>query len=190
MNKGRSLQQYRAVDLTIWSLILLLFESIVIVASVRWFPAQPYTVSLVPAIIAIVLVRWGPWAAIQALLGGALACLLQRASVSQFVMYCGGNLLPLALLPALAPQREKGKFPEGFPKTAAYGLAVLLLNQTGRALLSLAFGGGWQTALACYTTEAATDLITLVILWITSRLDGVLEDQPHYVRRIAEEEKH
>ena len=188
MNRRRSLQEYRTVDLTLWCTMLLLFESMIIIASSRWFAAQPYTVSLVPAIIAIVIIRWGLWAAVPAILGGIIACVLQHAAIPQYAMYCGGNLFPLILLPVLAPRRKDGKLPDGFPVLMGYALAVLLLTQTGRALLSLVFGGGWQTALACYTTEAATDLMTLVILWIAGRLDGILEDQPYYVRRIAAEE--
>ena len=40
------------------------------------------------------------------------------------------------------------------------------------------------------TTDVITYLFTALIIWIASRPDGVLEDQPHYVRRIAEEENH
>ena len=188
VNKRRSLQQYRAVDLALWSVMLLVFESIIIMASVRWFPAQPYTVSLVPAVIAAVLVRWGPWAAVQAVLGGCIACMLQGASAAQYAVYCIGNLFFFFLLPLLAKRREREKPFRDFTGVLGFGLAVLLLIQTGRALVSLILGGGMQTAVRCYTTEAVTDLLTMVILWIISRLDGMLEDQPHYIRRIQAEE--
>ena len=188
VNKRRSLQQYRALDLVMWCAMLLVFESVIIIASNRWFPGQPYTVSLVPAIVAIVMVRWGSWAAAHAVLGGAVLCGLLGAGPSQYAIYCGGNLCALALLPVLARHREKGMFPGGFLAVMGYALAAALLMQAGRALLSLLFGGDGQTALACFTTEVVTDLITLLILWVASRLDGVLEDQPHYVRRIAKEE--
>ena len=72
---------------------------------------------------------------------------------------------------------------------AIFGLAVLLLIQTGRALISLLFGASLPVAAGCYTTESVTDLFTLVLLWIVRRLDGVLEDQRHYLRRIQEEEE-
>lgn len=189
MEKRRSLAQYRLVDLALWGVLLFVFESIILTASVRWFPGQPYTVSLVPAIVAVVLVRWGPYAAFHAVLGGLLLCVQSQASPAQFAVYCIGNLGPLALLPWLSVWRSRqGVWREALP-VLGFGLAVLLLIQTGRALISLLFGASLPVAAGCYTTESVTDLFTLVLLWIVRRLDGVLEDQRHYLRRIQEEEE-
>ncbi len=189
MEKRRSLAQYRSVDLFLWAVMLLLFEGIILTASLRWFPAQPYTVSLVPVITAVVLVRWGSWAAIHAVLGGILVCRLSGATVPQYAIYCVGNLLSLALLPWLSRWRkEKGLFSEALP-ALGFGLCVLFLMQLGRALMAIIFGGSLPVALGCFTTEAVTDLFTLVILWIVRRLDGVLEDQRHYLFRMQKEEK-
>ena len=66
---------------------------------------------------------------------------------------------------------------------------MLLLTQAGRAVMTLLFGASLPLAAGCFTTEALTDLFTLVILWIVRRLDGLLEDQGHYLKRIQEEEK-
>lgn len=180
---------YRVVDLSLFAVMLLVFENIILLASVRWFPGQPYTVSLVPAIIAIVLVRWGPWAAIHAVLGGLIVCLQARTTASRYLVYCVGNLFPLALVPWLSKWRkEQGVWKES-TRALGYGIAVLLLIQAGRAVMTLLFGAAPVLALGCFTTEAITDLFTLVILWIVHRLDGVLEDQNHYLRRIQEEDK-
>ncbi len=189
MNRGRSLSRYRSVDLFLWALLLVLFETLIIVASVRWFPGQPYTVSLVPALTAVVMVRWGPWAALHAALGGAVVCAAQGASLPQYAVYLLGNLLSLAALPLFSRYRkEKGVFPDSL-SALLFGLAVLLLMQAGRFLVLLAQGSAPSLAFGCFTTEAVTDLFTLVILWIVRRLDGVLEDQVHYFRRIQAEEK-
>jgi hypothetical protein len=67
---------------------------------------------------------------------------------------------------------------------------VLLLMQAGRALVSLVTGSGLENVPGFFTTEVITDLFTLVILWIVRRLDGILEDQRHYLRRLREQEKH
>ena len=40
-----------------------------------------------------------------------------------------------------------------------------------------------------FTTAAVTDLFTLVVLWIVRRLDGVLEDQRHYLNRLRREQE-
>ncbi len=189
MSGRRSLGQYRAVDLLLLALLLLVFESVIQVASLRWFPGQPYTVSLTPAITAIVLVRWGPWAAIHAVLGGAVVCHLSGAAPFQYAIYCVGNLFSLLALPFLARWRkENGVFSSGIA-AAGFSLAVLLLMQLGRAVMTLLFGAVPTVAVGCFTTEAITDLFTVVILWITRRLDGVLEDQGHYLRRVQAEER-
>ena len=44
--KGRfSVGQYRAIDLTLFAFMLIIFETIAVSAATRWFPAEPYTVS-------------------------------------------------------------------------------------------------------------------------------------------------
>ena len=75
-------------------------------------------------------------------------------------------------------------------KTLVFGAAVLLLMQLGRAAVALLLGNPLTAALGFFTTEAVTLLFTLLILWIVRRLDGVFENQDHYLLRLrAEEEK-
>ena len=187
MEKRRTVAQYRAVDLTLFALMLAVFETIIIFASARWFPAEPWTVSLTPAVTAIVLIRWGPWAGIHAALGGLLLCLESGAQPAQYAVYVLGNLFSLGLVPLLRRPGVKEGITADALRTLGYGLAVLLLMQLGRGLVALCFGQGWEKALGFVTTEAVTDLFTLVILWIVRRLDGLLEDQRHYLARVREE---
>ena len=72
MHKRRTVKQYRALDLAMFALMLTVAETLAVTAARRWFPNEPYTVSVTPAITAIVMMRWGPWAAVPAVLGGAL----------------------------------------------------------------------------------------------------------------------
>ncbi|MBQ6257072.1 MAG: hypothetical protein IJJ60_10830 [Clostridia bacterium] len=69
------------------------------------------------------------------------------------------------------------------------GMAVMALMFLGRALLSLLFGTPVTTALGFFTTEVITVLFTLVVLWIVRRLDGVFENQNHYLLRLREEQE-
>ena len=68
-------------------------------------------------------------------------------------------------------------------------LATLLLMQLGRAVLSLFFGTGPAEALRFFTTDSLSAVFTLVIIWIVRRLDGVYEDQRHYLRRFHQEQE-
>ena len=111
---------------------------------------------------------------------------INRAAVANWET---GRALPMSrLLPALARwRREEGVWRDGI-HAVAFGAGVLLAMQLGRAVISLAFGASISGAAGCFTTEIITDLFTLLILWIVRRLDGVLEDQQHYLLRIRQEE--
>ena len=169
--------------------MLLIFEGLIITASTRWFPGEPYTVSVVPLIVAVVLMRWGPWAGIHAALGGLAFCLFSGADARQYVIYCGGNLFSLGALALLRIMGDEN-IRQDILKTWLYGLVVMALMYLGRALISLLFGTPFSIALGFFTTEVITVLFTLVLLWIVRRLDGVFENQNHYLLRVrAEQEK-
>ena len=67
-------------------------------------------------------------------------------------------------------------------QTISIILTVLLL-------LSLFTGAALSAALGFFTTDVVTLLFTLVIVWIVRRLDGVWEDQRHYLLRLREEQE-
>ena len=184
--KGQlSVSQYRAIDLSLFAVMLMLFETVTVTAATRWFPGEAYTVSVVGAVTAIVLMRWGAWGALHAVLGGLVYCLVSRAAVWQYAVYMGGNLFGLG---ALLLFRVKGR--ETVRGDAllsmAFGGLTLLLMQAGRALISLLFGAG-AAAIGFFTTDVVSLLFTLVVVWIARRLDGVFEDQRHYLLRVQEE---
>lgn len=186
MARQRSLGEYRAIDLFCFLLILAVFEPALHFAATKLFPAEPYSVSVVAAITAIVMMRWGPWAAIHAAAGGILACVLAGARRDQYLIYGLGNLLSLAALLVLN-KWGKEETRKDTLKSMAFGLAAVLLMQLGRALVALVFGSGWQVCLGFFTTDVITDLFTVVIIWIARRLDGVFEDQIHYLLRIQKD---
>ena len=70
VKKQRTWKQYRAIDLTMFGVILVICEFIIVMAARFWFPGQPYTVSLAGAIASIMYMRWGYWGGIHAALAG------------------------------------------------------------------------------------------------------------------------
>lgn len=189
MKGSRGLIRYRAIDLALFAGMLCVFEGILVAASTRWFPYEPYTVSVTAAVTSIVMMRWGPWAAFHALLGGAAFCAASGASLRQYLIYCLGNLLSLAALLVRKGMGEEAIRTDAL-KTMFFGLCVTVLMQAGRALMSLLTGAALSAALGFFTTDVVTVLFTLVIVWIARRLDGVWEDQAHYLLRLqAEQEK-
>ncbi len=69
MRRQLSLSEYRGIDLTLFAVILCVAELLIVTAARFWYADQLYTVSAVAAVVAIVLMRWGPWAGIHAVLG-------------------------------------------------------------------------------------------------------------------------
>ncbi len=189
MNRRRSLAAYRSIDLLLWAAILVIFEGIILRASRSLlFADQPFTVSLAGAVTCIVLMRWGAWGGIHAALAGAVYCVLGGGSWRHLLIYAGGNLLALAVLPVM---NRVGREPL---RKSEYlylfvSLGTLLLMQLGRAVMAVILGSGIGEALRFFTTDSLSAVFTLVIIWIVRRLDGIYEDQLHYLRRIHQDQE-
>lgn len=186
MERQLTLKQYRNIDLTLFAVMLLIFESIIILAATRWFPGQPYTVSAVAAVTAIVMMRWGRFAAIHAVLGGAIFCLLSGAGGQQYIIYCAGNLFGLlALLLIRIFGSERIRTDELL--SLLFAVCTQLGMQLGRAAAALMLGHNIATCLDFITTDALSGLFSMVIIWIARRLDGIFEDQKSYLLRLNRE---
>jgi len=71
----------------------------------------------------------------------------------------------------------------------AFPILVLLLMQGGRAVVAMVMGASPAAALGFFTTDSISMLFTIVVIWIASRLDGIYEDQKHYLLRLSSKEK-
>lgn len=188
MKQQLTWKQYRSIDLTLLGLTLVIFEFIIIRAASWWFPSQPYTVSLAAAITSIVYMRWGWWGGIHAALAGGVFCFFYDGRPDQYMIYIVGNLFSLAAVPVLkklGPERVR----TGQSSSLLFPLAVILLMQGGRTAVATVLGTPFLEALGFFTTDALSILFTLVIIWIARRLDGIYEDQKHYLIRIHEEKE-
>ncbi len=170
-----------------FALMLTVAETLAVTAARRWFPNEPYTVSVTPAITAIVMMRWGPWAGLHAALGGVVFCLTSGAGVKHYAIYGLGNLLSLAALTYIRSATPEG-IRESVWKSLALALMVTLLMQLGRALIAVVLGSDPVAALGFFTTDVITVLFTLVLIWIARRLDGIFEEQNHYLLRLRQQE--
>lgn len=187
MKRQRTWKEYRAIDLTLLGLALAVFEFIIVRAANWWFPGQPFTVSLAAAITSIVYMRWGAWGVIHAVEAGFVFCLFSGGTGEQFVIYCAGNalsVLAVLLLKRLGKERVRtGHLSLVFP------LLVQVLMQAGRAAAALLLGAEPGSAAVFFTTDSLSLLFTFVIIWIARKLDGVYEDQKHYLLRLHAQEE-
>ncbi len=180
MKRQRTWKEYRAIDLAMMGLTLAVFEFLIVRAANWWFPGQPFTVSLAAAMASIVYMRWGFWGAIHAVEAGLVFCFFSGATPRQYVVYCMGNLfsvLAVLLLRRVGKERVRtGRLSLIFP------LLVQVLMQAGRAL-----GSSPASVAGFFTTDSLSLLFTFVIIWIARKLDGVYEDQKHYLLRVHAE---
>ncbi len=188
MNRQITLSQYRTIDLAILTGLMAVSQLAIHLAMSYWNAAQTgYIVSPVAAVTALVMMRWGIWAAVPAALGGLVLTLLSGGTAEQILIYSCGNLLALASLLYLK-LAGKEKVRGNAVLALVFAAMVQLLMQLGRAGVALALG---HEPAACWdfiTTDAMSILFTLVIIWIVRRVEGLFEDQKHYLLRIAQEQ--
>ncbi len=183
-----SFKQYRAIDLCIWVVIMLAFEAVTTMAAARWFPGELYTLSQTTAVVCIVMMRWGGYAAIHAVAGGIAFCLASGGSPEQLVMYCVGNCFALAAL-ALFKAVGKEKVRSRALFTVIFTAAAFCGVQLGRWLVSLIFGGTLDSLVMFFATDSLTLLYSVVVVLISRRVDGLFEDQKIYLIRTESERK-
>lgn len=188
MKAKRSVSAYRNIDLAFFAGILVLCETLILKAAGTWFRDQLYTVSICGALTAIVYMRWGIWGMLHAALGGAITCLVLGGGPEQYLIYCGGNLLSAIVL-MVRKLAGPGRIRNNALASMGFGLLTLLLMQSGRALVSLILGYGFENATGFYATDALSLVFTAVVIWVARRLDGIFEDQRSYLVRINEEER-
>ena len=188
MQREMTFRQYRAMDVFFFTMLLCVCEVLIALGANRWFPDELYTLSLTAAVTAIVMVRWGKWAIIPALTGGLAFCLASGARIQHYLIYGAGNLLSLLLLPVLGKIGWQ-KLHENVLLALLYGVLATVLMQLGRMLLALLLGNPLAVCLGFVTTDVLSALFAALIVWICRRLDGMLEEQMHYLKRIQKEKE-
>ena len=188
MKRQITFRQYRMMDVLIFTALLSIGEVLIALCASRWFPQELWTLSLAPAVTSIVMVRWNAFAAIPAALGAVAFCTASGASLDQYAIYVLGSLTPMLWCLWL----RKGGWQKLHGQVLLalfYGASVAWLMQLGRALVALLLGNPAEAVIPFITTDALSTLFAALIVWIARRLDGMLEEQKHYLRRVAEEQE-
>lgn len=188
MNRQISFEQYRSIDLTIMTGVLAISQFFIYAASSFWFPEQLYVVSPVAAMVALVMMRWSGYAAIHALFGGLFFTALSGGSWQHYIIYGAGNLLSLLAL-LMFKVCDKERIRQDAFLTLTFALITQLLMQLGRAGVAAVLGFPAAACIGFITTDILSALFTLFIIWIVRRVEGLFEDQKHYLLRIQSEQK-
>lgn len=195
-----TVNQYRAADLTLFGMILLLSELLIHLAIVR-FPTQAiFTLSFMLPICFLVMVRWGWPSILYAVASGVIYCALNKGNLSAYLIYGLGNaFIGLALIAVkyIGGERILKKWGWGFLAILCAGLAVYL----GRSLITLILvvSGGFKefagvSPAAGFTSFMnSVELLSLVMAFVIvlplRKFDGMVEDQKSFLRRLDKERR-
>lgn len=194
MQRQITFRQYRCMDIFLFSLLLCISEVLIVLGTNCWFQGADFTLSLSCAVAAIVMVRWGAWAAVPLAAGSAVFCIMQALTVAggiqwqQWLIYLLGSQAALLMLLFLKKWGWQ-KIKADVLVAIAYGLLTALLMQAGRMAVSIILGNAPGVSFGFITTDILSTLFSVLLVWIAARLDGLLEEQKHYLLRIQEEEK-
>ncbi len=188
MDRQISFQQYRGIDLFIMAVLLTVTQVLISLSASIWFKWELYIVSPVAIVTTLVMMRWGIWAGLHALLGGVVFTVSSGGQLQHYIIYSIGNLACLScLLYFKALGKEKIRLSAFW--TVVFALSVQLTMLLGRALVALVMGHSPAECLGFITTDLLSALFTAIVAWIARRSDGLFEDQKHYLLRIQEEKQ-
>lgn len=183
-----SVKQYRNIDLIIMLIMLAAAEALITVAARVWFPYELYSLSPTVAIVCIVMMRWGPYAAVHAIGGGLTLCIASGAGLKAYAVYCIGNCFALAsllMLKALGKEKIRSALTLSLAFTAVTFFAV----QIGRWAVSLLFRAPLGSIVTMTATDSLSLVFALVTVFIARRMDGLFEDQMSYLVRTQSERR-
>lgn len=188
-----SLGRYRATDLFLFAVILAIFDLLAYLA-IRLMPnGAMYVFTLTVPIVLLMMMRWGWWCVLYAIFDGVVISALNSPTVWQnYLSYTIGNLAILLLLIPLhyiGKQRIAGKW----YFTALFVVFGWLLMNLVTSFVQFICGEGFLSSLLGNLGLGLTGFLSLaigiVLLLVLRRLDGMFEDQIHYLKRLDKERR-
>ena len=189
MRKEITFKQYKAIDISILSVLLLLFEALSVYASSKWFNLAGLTlISLTPLVMVVMMMRWSEFAVIAALVGGVSYCFACGGKPEQYLIYCVGNLFGVLSI-FIIKKLGKEAIREKQLRLALISISTYLFINVGRWLVSLIFAPALETLITFVTTDAISLVVAIVGTITLRNSDGILEDQKEYLLRLDRERR-
>ena len=187
------MRQYRATDLFLFAAIFVVFDLLSHFAAVLLPEAAMYMFALTVPMVVLVMMRWGWWSVFFAVGDGLLLTVLNSPAVWQnYLIYGIGHaaiLLLLIPLHYIGKQKIAGKW---YLSALLVILAWILMN-LAITVLQTVFGGDFVQSFLANIGFGLNGLLALalgiVIILVLRRLDGMFEDQVHYLKRLDNERK-
>ena len=189
-----SFRQYKYTDLFFFALVLGISELLIFCSFRFWFSDanDKYYINFMLPIALTVIMRWGWVGGVYAVADGVVLCAIQGGSWQSYISYIIGTACiasVLLLTKFVGKEKIRGKW----YLTLAYILAGWVSVNLGIACAGAAFGDnflrllGLNFGLGVYGALSLAAAVAVIML--LRRLEGMFEDQKHYLIRKDKERK-
>jgi hypothetical protein len=154
------------------------------------FPDQSFTISIVLPIALIGMMRHGALGVLLAAVGGLVYCITNGAESNVYFIYILGNSF-IAFNLFWFKKLGKENIRERIGLVILYVISGYILINLGRSISALILGNTpfFPTAVRYFTTDALSAVMSVIIVLIARKQDGVFEDQMIFLKRLAAEEE-
>lgn len=181
-----SFKQYRATDLFLFAVILIAFELIVHFAFIGL--KGDFTFSPMVPIVLLVIMRWGWQGVFFAVIDGVLFCLLNGFGWQNYLCYGIGNAAIMSVL-LMTRFMGKQKIAGKWYFSALFVVVGWVSVVFGRTLVAVCCGEDFVTYLLGFLSDFFSLGVALILILVLRRLNGLFEDQKHYLARLDDERK-
>lgn len=175
-----SFKQYRTLDLTIFIGMYALCEYLVVKAATVWFD-EPYSISIMLPLLAIVMMRWDKYSVIHAIVYALLFVFYQKGNLNQYIIYLVGNLGFMLML-IYVNKVGKDKIRSSFFDASLYMVVGFLLMEIFRGIASMLIAG---SNIGVILQFVMTDMLSLVfailVVIVVRKMEGIFQDQKQYL---------
>ena len=189
-----SFRQYKYTDLFFFALVLGLSELLVFCSYNYWFKStiDKFYVNFMLAIALTVIMRWGWIGGLYAVLDGIILSAVGGGGWQRYLSYIIGTACILVVL-LMTKFVGKEKIRSKWYLSLAYVLVGWASVNVGISCMSMIFGESISTALLVsfgYGVYGALPLAaSIVVVMLLRRLNGMFEDQKHYLLRQDKERR-
>lgn len=187
-----SFKQYRLTDLILFAGILIIFDLIAHFAPMAFPGGADFTFMLTLPIVLLIMMRWGWLCVFFAVGDGLFLSLLNNTAVWQsYLSYSVGNCFILLLLLAtkfFGKEKIAGKW---YFSVLFVVLGWLLQDLGITLMMTICYGGNFVPFFLINSGFGGSGILSLavsiILILILRRFDGMFEDQKHYLRRLDAE---
>ncbi len=189
-----SFRQYKYTDLFFFALVLGLSEVLIFCAYKFWFAGtiDKYFVNFMLVISLTVIMRWGWVGGIYAVLDGIVLCAMQGGGLKSYLSYAVGGACILSVL-LLTRFLGKEKIRSTWYFTLIYISVGWVSVNLGITCMSAIFGANFLSALGNSfgfgVYGALPYAVSVAVIMILRKLNGMFEDQKHFLIRQDEERR-